>query len=254
MLAKTHAPLSSAIGGTAYGAYLISQQEIPNFWSGGFSQVLQNILHGAASFTAGQLATMLVIVTTVGGFALFPDLDEPNSTIVKKTGTVGEFLSNAIGPPMGGHRKGTHSFIVGIPILAAIGAASTLHPVTFALLVSFAFYLASSLLFGTGKRGVISKAVLTVALFAIALTANVTPIEGVLLAGGGASLHVFEDLPTKGKTYAFWPLPAGLRLSLFKTGGVFETKVLTPFAHTYFLLTFALFIGVPFLALMHSFF
>ena len=252
MLARTHAPLSSAIGGTAYAAYTISQQDIPDFWSGGFTQVVSNLVGAAAAFTPSQLATMIVIVTTVGGFALFPDLDEPNSTIVRKTGAVGRAISKTIGPLMGGHRKGTHSFLVGIPLLAIIGALSTLNPITFALLASFAFYLVSSLLFGSSLWGNIAKGILTVALFVIALNASLTPLEGALLAGGGAALHVLEDIMTVGKTYPLWPLDVPVRFGLFKTGKTFENTVLTPLASAYFLVIFVLFVGVPAVSLVLS--
>ena len=252
MLAKTHAPLSAAIGATAYATYVVSHQtpKIQHFWSGGISEVTENLLGSAFAFTPAQLATMVVIITTIGGFAIFPDLDEPNSTIVKKTGVFGEVLSRTIGPLVGGHRKGTHSFLFGIPIVAIIGALAATHHITFALLTSFAFYLVSSLLFGSGRWGTITTGVLTVALFLIALNAEITPLQGALLAGGGASLHVLEDILTKGKTYALWPLNIPIRLRLFRTGEAFENYFLHPLVSVYFSVIFALFVVVPSVALV----
>src|SRR5699024_5475924 len=46
------------------------------------------------------------------GFALFPDMDEPNSTVARLFGPISRVISSATRELAGGHRKATHSWIM----------------------------------------------------------------------------------------------------------------------------------------------
>ena len=131
MMAKTHAPLSAAVGGAFAFAYM--QLETINnalsSTSGNFFDHLSKMMNAATSaMTWSQIALCFIVTMSIGGYALAPDFDEPGATIAKKTGIIGSVLSPLVRAIAGGHRKGTHSVftVIGLSLvlmhLLALGA------------------------------------------------------------------------------------------------------------------------------------
>lgn len=216
MLAKSHAKLSATIGSFGYYTYLGTQVHGLSF----------SDLHKLPGLmTAGEVLMSVLVAGVVAGFALLPDLDSPGATLPQRIWPIGPPIARIAGFLFGGHRKGTHSFIAGIPITgAACYIGAMYRPEIMAIVFALAFYVAAT--FTIGKKGFVVTAIGTMATWAIAAYSGVTPIAAVLLSAGGMALHAKEDMLTDGKVYFLWPLPIKFSLGLFKTGGKFENSSL----------------------------
>ena len=232
MMAKTHAPLSAAVGGAFAFGYM-QWETINNTWSstpGSIVDQLSKMTNAATSaMTWSQIALCFVVTMSIGGYALAPDFDEPGATIVKKTGLIGSVLSPLVRAIAGGHRKGTHSVFAVIG-LALLGWYSAQSIVSWVFIAAFGCYLSVALVMGTKKWAVQAAAVALVAIVAYIAYGSITPVIGAAIVGGGALLHDIEDM-IAGRVKFFWPVPMSIGLDIITTDGPVENMVVRPLAN-----------------------
>lgn len=232
MMAKTHAPLSAAVGG-AFAFTYMQWETINNAWSstaGNFADQLSKTMNAAtAAMTWSQIALCLIVTMSIGGYALAPDFDEPGATIAKKTGLIGSVLSPLVRAIAGGHRKGTHSVFAVIG-LALLGWYAAQNIVSWVFIAAFGCYLSVALVMGTKKWAIQAAAIALVAIVAYVAYGSITPVIGAAIVGGGALLHDIEDM-IAGKIKFFWPIPVSVGLDLITTDGPVENVVVRPLAN-----------------------
>lgn len=233
MMAKTHAPLSAAVGG-AFAFTYMQWETINNTWSstvvGGFVDQLSKTMNAATSaMTWSQIALCFIVTMSIGGYALAPDFDEPGATIAKKTGLIGSVLSPLVRAIAGGHRKGTHSVFTVIG-LSLMGWYAAQNIVSWVFIAAFGCYLSVALVMGTKKWGIQAAAVVLVAIVAYVAFDSITPVIGAAIVGGGALLHDIEDM-IAGKIKFFWPVPVSVGLDIITTDGPVENMVVRPLAN-----------------------
>ena len=232
MMAKTHAPLSAAVGGAFAFAYM-QWGTITGTWAstaGGFADQVSKTMNAATSaMTWSQIALCLIVTMSIGGYALAPDFDEPGATIAKKTGLIGSVLSPLVRAIAGGHRKGTHSVFAVIG-LALLGWYAAQNIVSWVFIAAFGCYLSVALVMGTKKWAVQAAAVVIVAIVAYVAFDSITPVIGAAIVGGGALLHDIEDM-IAGKIKFLWPVPVSIGLDIITTDGPVENMVIRPLAN-----------------------
>ena len=233
MMAKTHAPLSAAVGG-AFAFTYMQWETINNTWSstaaGNFIDHLSKTMNAATSaMTWSQIALCLIVTMSIGGYALAPDFDEPGATIVKKTGVIGSLLSPLVRAIAGGHRKGTHS-VFAVAGLSLLGWYAAQNIVSWVFIAAFGCYLSVALVMGTKKWGIQAVSVALVAIVAYVAYGSITPVIGAAIVGGGALLHDIEDM-IAGRVKFFWPVPMKVGLDLITTDGPVENMVVRPLAN-----------------------
>ena len=232
MMAKTHAPLSAAVGGAFAFAYM-QWGTITGTWAstaGGFADQLSKTMSAATSaMTWSQIALCFIVTMSIGGYALAPDFDEPGATIAKKTGIIGSVLSPLVRAIAGGHRKGTHSVfaVIGLSLLGWYAAQNI---VSWVFIAAFGCYLSVALVMGTKKWAVQAAAIALVAIVAYVAYGSITPVIGAAIVGGGALLHDIEDM-IAGRVKFFWPVPMKVGLDLITTDGPVENMVVRPLAN-----------------------
>lgn len=251
MMAKTHAPLSAAIGGGMAFAYM-NAEALGSAWrtatgnvANKFVIAVNEAMH-SMSWTAIGVALLVTLV--IGGYALAPDLDEPGSTIAKKTGPVGAVVSPVVRVIAGGHRKGTHS-IIAIAALSALGWYGSQNIYSWVAIAVFGCYLSVALVTGTNAWWAQVGVALGIGAVAYVTASDITPEIGAAVVGGGALLHVLEDMMTTGKVAVLWPVPVKIGLGLFDTDGAVENSVIYPLANI--LVTVVLVVAVALPTLMH---
>lgn len=231
MMARTHAPLSGGIAGLAL-TYYFASEEISQAWArsseaGWASGIFESLVSASQGVSLREALAIFVAVFVVGGYALAPDLDEPRSTIVKKSSPVGDMLSPIVSAMMGGHRNGSHSLIVGIPALAALGWISTYTSLSWVFMCLFGAHLSTSLI--VSSQFLRTPIVMAVGGIAWWSYPEITPALGAILVGGGALLHAIEDIPF-GRVSILWPIfktRFGFKL---RTDGLIERGVMLPLA------------------------
>lgn len=232
MMAKTHAPLSAAVGGAFAFAYM-QWWTITGTWAstaGGFADQVSKTMNAATSaMTWSQIALCFIVTMSIGGYALAPDFDEPGATIAKKTGLIGSLLSPLVRSIAGGHRKGTHSVFT-VAGLSLLGWYAAQNIVSWVFIAAFGCYLSVALVMGTKKWAVQAAAVVLVAIVAYVAFDSITPVIGAAIVGGGALLHDIEDM-IAGKIKFFWPVPMKVGLDLITTDGPIENMVILPLAN-----------------------
>ena len=232
MMAKTHAPLSAAVGG-AFAFTYMQWETIAGTWTstaGGFADQVSKTMNTATSaMTWSQIALCFIVTMSIGGYALAPDFDEPGATIAKKTGIIGSVLSPLVRAIAGGHRKGTHSVfaVIGLSLLGWYAAQNI---VSWVFIAAFGCYLSVALVMGTKKWAVQAAAVALVAIVAYVAFDSITPVIGAAIVGGGALLHDIEDM-IAGRVKFFWPVPMKVGLDIITTDGPIENMVVLPLAN-----------------------
>lgn len=171
---------------------------------------------GHPALPVGQLAAASAIAA---GFALLPDIDEPNSTVSNRLGPISRGVSELTNKLAGGHRAGTHSALfVGI-VFGAMYAASS-HPMVDVVTVGLAMALSIGMLIPTrfARHG------LLVGVLAPAGAAYGTWLSTVHVdqhwawlpwaAAAGVVLHLVGDAVTVEGVPLLWPLKWRLRVPL----------------------------------------
>ncbi len=178
------------------------------------------------TLSPGQLAAAGVVTA---GFALFPDIDEPGSTVSRRLGPASRAVSKITGKLAGGHRQATHSILFAVGVMAAVRALGG-FTLTAVLIIYFALSLTLAMLVPAKsvKKG-----------SAVALTVPVVVAWWVwrsetgswlsfghglghhrlwtwlpVAAGAGVALHLVGDMVTKEGVPLFWPIHTHLAVPL----------------------------------------
>jgi len=181
--------------------------------------------------------TLLIFTVIAAAFALVPDFDEPNSTISRKMGFVGRFLSVIFRTVMGGHREYSHTLlfatVLGIAgFLLQLGDGK-LAQISAAVMFVIGISLIARLIlpFGIGSIffGIILSAGIGLSIYNV--INGLFPTFGIGFAiFAGINLHCLGDSLTPSRVKWLQPLykkPIGLNINGV-TGGAIERFVIGP--------------------------
>lgn len=176
-------------------------------------------LLGAAAFLAGApavahatgyplpLGELAVGTVVCAGFALFPDIDEPGSSVSRKLGPISEAVSAVTKQIAGGHRQATHSIV-----FAGLTGAGTYFAVKESPWAAFVIVAAAMLLvarmilpLGIGRSGLLVGAMAIGGAY-WAKTAHDVGYWLPVCAAAGVMLHLIGDALTKEGVPFFWPV------------------------------------------------
>lgn len=229
MLAVQHANL--AVAGFAFPTYGLA-----TLAKNGSLDWLPADFVGSLSSMA-EPYTLFVLTVIATAFALVPDFDEPNSTISRKFGFVGQGLSGVFRAIMGGHREGSHTLLFAL----VLGASGVLLQVFNESVASVAtgviFVIAISLITRLILPFGIGNAIYGLALLGAVALAVTNGLNGSLPVFGlgyamfaGVVLHCIGDSLTPSKVKflkPFYNRPIGINLNGV-TGGTVELFVMGP--------------------------
>jgi membrane-bound metal-dependent hydrolase YbcI (DUF457 family) len=182
-------------------------------------------------FSSGALP-LLSGIAVAAGAALWPDIDQPQSSVAHTFFWPGHALGKVVGDLSGGHRHATHSLLCAAAVglgLFTIGMASPFRALLLFLLVAPAVHV--------GLQATRSEVPLWLGMFGLALTGLLTyawapfmsPTLLAVAAMSGWLAHLAGDALTKGGVPLLWPYARRLGLPVFgHTGGVGERYIATP--------------------------
>ena len=181
--------------------------------------------------------TLFVLTVIATAFALLPDFDEPNSTVSRKFGFLGQGLSHIFRKVVGGHREGSHTLIFAL-VCGAIGIGLQLFGTQVSqisagiiFVVSISLIVRLILPFGLGNV-IYGIAVLGAIVLAVLNGVNGSlPMFGLGFAMfAGVNLHCLGDALTPSKVKWLAPMYKGkLGINLNgSTGGTIELFVMGP--------------------------
>ena len=198
-------------------------------------------LSGATAFAAvaplvsANVPTMVLGASVCIGATLLPDLDHESSTVSRSLGWITGGFSWLMRVVSGGHRRGTHSalgiLVLGIGCQMAVSGIGTLPgAIGTGIYLTLCWASVARLVSDTkwddwlaipaaaGVVGWYRSGTLPVDLDAI-------PPAVVV----GCLVHVLGDIITKQGCPVLWPLSdTPWKLALFRAGGPFEYRVMTP--------------------------
>lgn len=249
MMAKQHVNFAVASYVTVVGA--LSREWEVGSWS------ISPISTTLADWPGSQPLRLLLSAILIGGWALVPDADHHNSTLIRRLGWLGKLIYPVVRLLSGGHRKGMHSVFLPIIVVAFFWLVdqSTRWSEYMVYFVALMIWFMGAIIarFVLPRRLGRSKDLVTFSLGALILIAfhlqddildgHWLPISAAI----GCVLHVVGDLLTDGKVYIFHPLSdITIRLPMtFPTGGFFETYVLSYVFLGWSLLVVSGFIAYP---------
>ena len=190
-------------------------------------------------------AEYLINALAVAGLAVVPDLDEPNSTISRLFGTMSRIASAFLRKLAGGHRYGSHSWIM---VVISLGVAFLLQlsPILAAVVLAIAFALAARLL-APDKNKDAGTVIMWIGIAVAVLSAlgqiRLTPL--LLTIPLGIILHVLGDYVTNSGVAFLHPLDRKFGASLFSTGKAVEHYVVRPVLTVAFGVMLVAFIVLP---------
>lgn len=209
----------------------------------GSSTILHSFMPGI--FPANP-AEYLVYTLAIAGLAVVPDLDEPNSTISRLFGVMSQAVSGIMRKVAGGHRYGTHSWIM-IAIGTIIAFAAQFSPILAALVLAMVYALAARLL-APDKNKDVGTIIMWVGIVVAVMSAlgqiRLTPL--LLAVPLGILLHDLGDYVTNSGISFLHPLDRKFGAGLFKTGKAVEGYVVRPILVVLFGIMFIPFIILPF--------
>jgi membrane-bound metal-dependent hydrolase YbcI (DUF457 family) len=179
-------------------------------------------------FSTGALP-LLSGVAVAAGAALWPDIDQPQSSVAHTFFWPGHALGKLVGDLSGGHRHATHSLLAAAAVgagLFTISMASPLRALLLFLLVAPAVHV--------GLQATRSEVPLWLGLLGLALTGLLTyawapfmsPTLLAVAAMCGWLAHLAGDALTVGGVPLLWPWAQRLGLPVFgHTGSVWEKKI-----------------------------
>jgi len=171
---------------------------------------------GHSALTTGQLAAASIVVA---GFALLPDIDEPNSTVSRRFGPVSQAVSAVTAKLAGGHRAATHSLLFAGIVFGAMWAVAA-HPMADVVAVGLSLMLTISMLVPArfARHGVIGGIVTPAAASWAVWHATVHSGHAwawlPLAACAGVLLHLVGDMLTMEGVPLLWPLRKRVGLAL----------------------------------------
>lgn len=170
----------------------------------------------------------LIWMTVATGFALWPDIDEPNSTVSSLFGPISRVVSTATRELAGGHRKATHSWIMPILCVGLVVLGQYI-PVIAGIIMSITFILAIRMVVPDKATGA-AWIVMIIGFFSAWMAAlgqlNLQPM--ILAAVAGILLHDLGDWITNTGIPFWWPVSKKYAAKLFDTGGATEVYVVRP--------------------------
>lgn len=190
---------------------------------------------------AAQPFALLLGSVIAAAFAIWPDIDHPNSTISKKLGPVGFILSPIVRVLCFGHRGLSHTWLFaavsGLGIFILSGALDALWgpmatKVLVAVLAALSALLITKLMLpgGIGGKGSLPM-ILAAGLAAIAAfhPGIANGLWVALAVGFGTALHDVGDMLTTGGVRFLWPVPVKIALPLVgNTNSAIERLIAGP--------------------------
>ncbi len=129
-------------------------------------------------------------------FALFPDIDEPGSTVSRKLGPLSRAVSEATNKLAGGHRQATHSILFAVAVFFLTRLAGA-HPLAEAVVVGCSFLLVLRMLLPKALRHLVGPLMVGLAgLSSWWVFAHAAGGWLPLAAAGGVVLHMVGDTIT----------------------------------------------------------
>jgi len=171
---------------------------------------------GHPALPVGQLAAGAVVAA---GFALLPDIDEPNSTVSCRFGPVSRAVSKLTNKLAGGHRAATHSLLFVGLVFLVIWAVSR-HPMADVVTVGLAMMLTIGMLVPTRFArhgllpGLLAPAAASWGVWLSTVHAHQHWAWLPWAAAAGVVLHLLGDFITKEGVPLLWPLKWRQRLAL----------------------------------------
>lgn len=208
----------------------------------GSSKLLYDFLPGL--FPANP-AEYLVNTLAIAGLAVVPDLDEPNSTISRLFGVMSRVASVFLRKLAGGHRYGSHSWIM---VVLGVGIAflTQLSPILAAAVLAVVFALAARLL-APDKNKDLGTVIMWIGIAVAVLSAlgqiRLNPL--LLTIPLGIVLHVLGDYVTNSGVAFLHPLDRKFGAALFSTGRAVEHYVVRPVLAISCALMMAVWIIIP---------
>lgn len=208
---------------------------------GGTNPLWPHAPHVAWLETAAQPYALLLGSVIAAAFAIWPDIDHPNSTISKKLGPLGFVLSPVIRVLCFGHRGLSHTWL-----FAAVTGSGTLFlsellnatwgalatKVLVGVIAALSALLITKLILpgGVGGKGA-APMVLAAGLVAI-VAFHPAMANGLWVAFAvafGTALHDLGDMLTTGGVQFLWPLPVKIAVPLVgNTNSAIERLVAGP--------------------------
>lgn len=190
-------------------------------------------------------AVKFLLMVVAAGFALLPDMDEPNSTVSQMFGPVAVAFSRITRRIAGGHRNGTHSWIL-IVFGLFLGLLSQTFYAVAAILIVFSFILAGRMLMPISRPVAFYPAAGFGIMAAATMWATEMDTTPLLLAiPFGVFLHDLGDLLTNSGIRFFWPHEKKYALKWFPTNGSVEHMVIQPLLGLTFIGILVIWIAVP---------
>jgi membrane-bound metal-dependent hydrolase YbcI (DUF457 family) len=171
-------------------------------------------------------------VAVAAGAALWPDIDQPQSSVAHTFFWPGHALGKLVGNIAGGHRHATHSILAAAAVglgLFTISMASPVRALLLFMLVAPAVHV--------GLKATRSEVPLWLGMLGLALTGLLTyawapfmtPTLLAVAAASGWLAHLAGDALTKGGVPLLWPWARRMSVPVLgHTGGVGERYIATP--------------------------
>lgn len=181
-------------------------------------------VHGAAA--------QISWVAVWGGMAMLPDLDQPGSTSARMWGPVTSLAAHAVGAAFGGHRKGTHDFVVAPLAFGAVALLAAQRPwasmLVLALAIGLALRACAFVIPGRTESTVIGNLALSwIGAWLLTRHGAPSPAWLPIAVAGGTLVHIAGDaLTDHGVPVPFTWLSGSrhtVELGLFRTGAAIET-------------------------------
>jgi membrane-bound metal-dependent hydrolase YbcI (DUF457 family) len=182
-------------------------------------------------FSTGMLP-LLSGIAVAAGAALWPDIDQPQSSVAHTFFWPGHALGKLVGNIAGGHRHATHSLLAAAAVgagLFTISMASPFRALLLFLLVAPATHV--------GLKAKQDEVPLWLGLLGLALTglltyawaSSMSPTLLAVAAMSGWLAHLLGDALTKGGVPLLWPWAQRMSVPVLgHTGGVGERLVMMP--------------------------
>ena len=164
------------------------------------------------SLPIGELGVGAIVTA---GFALFPDIDEPNSLVSRKLGPLSRIVSEFTNKVAGGHRQATHSaFFAALVTVGCWFAVRQNQWVAFGIVAATVLLTAKIILPLNMGRSTIVVMALAIGASYWAMRADGVGMWLPLCAGIGCLLHLAGDMLTIEGVPLFWPLKIRLKFPI----------------------------------------
>lgn len=239
------------------------------FWS-----VIMLFLTGSQWITSlfpqvlpGNPFERILWMSVCAGLAVFPDLDEPNSTIARLFGPFARIVGGFTRKIAGGHRYGTHSWIAVVALLfiAYLGQTENVFNMLFVewfqidwfvyvpriisgVVIMVAYIMAARLLLPDRATSTSYPVMILGAFVAWAIAlGNMNMLPMLVVGPLGILLHVAGDWVTNSGIAFWYPNKTKYAVNYFSTNGEIEHWIVVPVLSVLLGLSVVFWFGIPML-------